>query len=71
MTRTLTSIKAIITLSAIEQSKRLAAYTAVDKHILPEHKVSLVFISICLLELIILCRKVIGIGSGMHVLWLR
>jgi len=26
-------------LTAIEQSKRLAAYTAVDKHILPEHKV--------------------------------
>ncbi|KAG2743758.1 nagb/rpia/CoA transferase-like protein [Suillus brevipes Sb2] len=25
-------------LSAIEQSKRSAAYTAVDKHILPEHK---------------------------------
>ncbi|KAG2365819.1 ribose-5-phosphate isomerase [Suillus spraguei] len=32
-------MKATITLSAIEQSKRLAAYTAVDKHILPEHKV--------------------------------
>ncbi|KAG2059414.1 ribose 5-phosphate isomerase [Suillus hirtellus] len=30
---------ATTTLSAIEQSKRLAAYTAVDKHILPEHKV--------------------------------
>ncbi|OAX43409.1 ribose 5-phosphate isomerase [Rhizopogon vinicolor AM-OR11-026] len=28
-----------IKLTAIEQSKRLAAYTAVDKHILPEHKV--------------------------------
>ncbi|KAG1733889.1 ribose-5-phosphate isomerase [Suillus paluster] len=28
-----------IPLTAIEQSKRLAAYTAVDKHILPEHKV--------------------------------
>ncbi|KAH7890421.1 ribose-5-phosphate isomerase [Phlebopus sp. FC_14] len=26
-------------LSAVEQSKRLAAYTAVDKHVLPEHKV--------------------------------
>ncbi|KZV62239.1 ribose-5-phosphate isomerase [Peniophora sp. CONT] len=25
-------------LSAIEESKRLAAYTAVDKHVLPEHK---------------------------------
>ncbi|KAF8836480.1 ribose 5-phosphate isomerase [Paxillus ammoniavirescens] len=26
-------------LSPIEQSKRLAAYTAVDKHVLPEHKI--------------------------------
>ncbi|EGN94413.1 hypothetical protein SERLA73DRAFT_144122 [Serpula lacrymans var. lacrymans S7.3] len=33
------SIPPLATLSAIEQSKRLAAYTAVDKHILPEHKV--------------------------------
>ncbi|KAG1810678.1 ribose 5-phosphate isomerase A-domain-containing protein [Suillus subaureus] len=32
-------MQATTTLSAIEQSKRLAAYTAVDKHILPEHKV--------------------------------
>lgn len=63
-------MKATTTLSAIEQSKRLAAYTAVDKHILPEHKVSPVFIFICLLELIILFRKVIGIGSGLHVLQL-
>ena len=30
---------AVEKLSAIEQSKRLAAYTAVDKHVLPEHKV--------------------------------
>jgi len=30
-------------LSVIEESKRLAAWTAVDRHILPEHKVSPTF----------------------------
>jgi ribose 5-phosphate isomerase A len=52
-------------LTAIEQSKRLAAYTAVDKHILPEHKVGHLSLPLYhVLKFIIMYLKVIGIGSG-------
>jgi hypothetical protein len=32
--------RATMQLESLEGSKRLAAYTAVDKHVLPEHRVS-------------------------------
>ena len=34
-----TSLKAEKPLDIVEESKRLAAYTAVDQHVKPEHKV--------------------------------
>lgn len=35
--------RAALQLETLESSKRLAAYTAVDKHVLPEHRVSLLY----------------------------
>jgi len=46
----------------IESSKRLAAYTAVDNHIKPEHKVS--EMSIDGVITLTVAHQVIGIGSG-------
>ena len=50
------------TKQSLESAKRLAAFTAVDKHILPHHKVCLCFS----FQFIAAHRetKVIGIGSG-------
>ena len=33
-------------MNTVEQSKRLAAYNAVDHHVKPEHRVSSVFINV-------------------------
>ena len=35
--------RAALQLEKLEGSKRLAAYTAVDKHVLPEHRVSCLY----------------------------
>lgn len=35
--------RAAMQLEKLEGSKRLAAYTAVDKHVLPEHRVSFLY----------------------------
>ena len=53
--------------SVVEAAKRLAAWTAVDRHILPEHKVRRY---VCKVHVVLLVlnpvrrAKVIGIGSG-------
>jgi ribose 5-phosphate isomerase A len=50
----------------IEQSKRLAAYQAVDNHVQPEHRVSRELVRFWGYSAdVTLSRKVIGIGSGM------
>ena len=36
--------------NTVEASKRLAAYTAVDRHVLPQHKVDFVFESLDVLR---------------------
>jgi hypothetical protein len=36
-------------MNAIEQSKKLAAYNAVDHHVKPEHRVSSVLTDLCIL----------------------
>ncbi|KAG9315320.1 ribose-5-phosphate isomerase [Chiua virens] len=51
-------------MSAVEESKRLAAYTAVDKHILPHHKVLLVGSMSASLARYSYTAQIIGIGSG-------
>jgi len=48
-------------MNAIEQSKRLAAYQAVDNHVLSEHKVRF---SLNRFFSMLNDRQVIGIGSG-------
>jgi hypothetical protein len=41
----------IAPMNVIEQSKKLAAYNAVDHHVRPEHRVSIVSTNICILVL--------------------
>ena len=53
--------------SVVEAAKRLAAWTAVDRHILPEHKVRRYVSNIHVVLLVfnpVRRAKVIGIGSG-------
>lgn len=51
-------------MNAIEQSKRLAAYNAVDRHVRPEDKVSSFYTDLAFWFHDLL--QVIGIGSGMN-----
>lgn len=52
---------------SVESAKRLAAYAAVDRHILPEHKVSICFEKVAI-GIFKLMHQIIGIGSGRAVL---
>lgn len=52
-------------LSQVERAKQLAAWTAVDNHVFPEHKVRFGILrpfAVSLRQM----NKVIGIGSGMQ-----
>jgi hypothetical protein len=51
-------------MNIIEQSKKLAAYNAVDHHVKPEHRVSIVLINLGVLVYNLLINQVIGVGSG-------
>ena len=50
-------------MNAIEQSKRLAAYNAVDHHVMPHDRVSS-FHTHLNIRILIFLFQVIGIGSG-------
>lgn len=49
--------RATMHLEVLESAKRLAAYTAVDHHILPEHTVSFTYLVLGILIVVELCRS--------------